>query len=329
MARYGMDYGRWGRGERYDRGFRGRDRGFDPDEGYGGYGGGYGGMRSDGWGSDWQRFPGESGWFGDATPGYQGGRYDVGYAGAFRRGGFEDEEGGFGRGMYGGSYGGMGYGGRELGYGGFDYERGSYGHGWGMGSRRRSQRGQTRAAELMTENPECVTPETTLTEVARKMRELNVGIIPVVDNLEHRRLQGVITDRDITVRAMAEGKGGNTTVRECMTTDVETVNKNDPVEEVLQVMEQEQVRRVPVTDREGRLVGIIAQADLAVHFAGDDFARERRVEETIERISEPARPRRAAMAAQSRSSSTMGSASTMGEERAENPRGGRTESTDI
>lgn len=308
MARYGMDYGRWG-GSRYDReqGFYGRDRGFEP----GGYGG-YGGMRSDAWGTDWRNFPGESGWFGEATPGYQADSYDSGFGGSFRRG-YEGEGMGYERGMQGGGYGGGfaggyggGYGGREMGYGGADYERarsfgggrgGSWGVGWGRGP-------EPRAGELMTENPECVTPDANLTDVARRMRELNVGIIPVVDSMESRRLRGVITDRDIAVRAVAEGKGGNTKVSDCMTSDVETVNKNDPVGDVLDVMQREQVRRVPVTDREGRLVGIIAQADLTVDYAAHDPRREVMVEDTIERISEPGRPRRPAMAAQERGMQT-------------------------
>lgn len=326
MARYGMDYGRWGRGDRYDRDFgvQGRDRDFETGyggygggyggsqgsgygggsqgAGYGGYGGGYGGMRSDGWGSEWRNFPGESGWFGEASPGYQGGNYDAGYGTPYRRG-WEGEGMNFdrGRGMQG-----SGYGGRETGYGGFDYEQSrSYGGGgggrWGIGSQAwGGQQNDARAAELMTENPECVTPDTNLKDVARKMRELNVGIIPVVDSMDSRRLQGVITDRDIAVRAVAEGKDGNTTVRDCMTSDVETVNKNDRVGEVLNVMEREQVRRVPVTDREGRLVGIIAQADLSVDYARSNPRRERQVEDTIQRISEPARPRRGGMAAQGR-----------------------------
>lgn len=302
MARYGRDFGRWGGSDRYDRdqGFSGRERGPEMGGGYGGYGGGYGGMRSDGSGGDWRNFAGESGWYGEGAPGYPSGRYDTGYGGGFRRGGFENEE--FDRGMQGSGYGG-GYGGRDMGYGGFDYERGRSfgGDRWGSGNQSRGgERSQTRAAAIMTENPECVTPDTKLTEVARKMRELNVGIIPVVESMENRRLQGVITDRDITVRAVAEGKDGNAAVRDCMTSDVESVNKNDSVEEVLSVMEREQVRRVPVTDREGRLVGIIAQADLAVDFAGDDNRRESMVEDTIQRISEPARPRRNAMAAQGR-----------------------------
>jgi CBS domain-containing protein len=294
MARYGFDYGRWG-SDRFDRGqgFEGRERGYDT-----GMGMGYGGMRSDGWGSSWSRYPGESGWFGEGSPGYQSGSYDADYGGTFR-GGSEGMGMRYDRGMYGG-----GYGGRDLGYGGFDYEQGrSFGGGraqGGWGSRSRGGERSMRAADIMTENPQCVTPEATLTDVARKMRELNVGIIPVVDDMQNRRLRGVITDRDIAVRAVADGKEGSTRVSECMSTDVETVNKNDSVREVLSVMERDQVRRVPVTDREGRLVGIIAQADVAVDFAGDDTRREAMVEETIQRISEPARPRRTAMAAKGR-----------------------------
>jgi CBS domain-containing protein len=298
MSRYGFDYGRWGGGERYDReqSFQGRDRGYNPAMGYGG-------MRSDGWGSNWRNYPGESGWFGEASPGYQSGFYDSGYRGSYGQG-VEGEGMRYDQGMQGGNFG-VGYGGRDSGHGGFDYERAGR-HGgsrnwsdqgsWGRGR----DRGSMRAAELMTVNPECVTPDTTLTDVAKKMRELDVGIIPVVDSMESRRLQGVITDRDIAIRAVADGKAGKTRVSECMTSNVDTVNKNDDVREVLNIMEREQVRRVPVTDRDGRLVGIIAQADLLVDFTRDNSRRELMVEDTIERISEPAHPRRAAMAAQGR-----------------------------
>jgi CBS domain-containing protein len=148
----------------------------------------------------------------------------------------------------------------------------------------------------MTENPETVTPDTTVADAARKMRELDVGIIPVVESQENRRLKGVVTDRDLAIRVLAEGKDGSARVSECMTTQVETVNKNDSVLDVFDVMKREQVRRVPVTDRENRLVGIISQADLAVNYAGLDLQRETEVEEVIERISEPARPQRGARA---------------------------------
>jgi CBS domain-containing protein len=144
----------------------------------------------------------------------------------------------------------------------------------------------------MTENPEAVTPGTTLADAARKMRDLNVGILPVVDDLDNRRLQGVITDRDIAVRAVAEGKGGTARVEQCMTLAVESCHPDDRVRDVIHVMEREQVRRVPIVDHAGSLVGIIAQADLAVDFAEGEEHRELRVGDAIERISEPAGPRR-------------------------------------
>jgi CBS domain-containing protein len=213
------------------------------------------------------------------------GRFDtMGGGGMGRDASGADEQGG----LYG-----------EVGYGDWDVEGSRFGApsdfggfgeqgGWGRGGAGRSPR----AADIMTENPEAVTPETSLVEVARRMRDLDVGIIPVVDDLSEYRLQGVITDRDIAVRAAAEGKDpAKATVRDHMTRDVATVNEGSEMREVFSVMKREQVRRVPVTDREGRLVGIIAQADLAVDYAGLDLQREREVEEVIERVSEPARPR--------------------------------------
>jgi CBS domain-containing protein len=160
---------------------------------------------------------------------------------------------------------------------------------WGGGD---SDASRVRARDLMTENPEVVTPDATLAEAARLMRDLDVGIVPVVTDLDTSILQGVITDRDITIRAAAEGKDMNSSrVADFMTREVETVSEGASVREVFSVMKREQVRRVPVTDTSGRLVGIIAQADLAVDYAGLDTEREAEVEEVIERISEPARPR--------------------------------------
>src|SRR5688500_2615600 len=142
----------------------------------------------------------------------------------------------------------------------------------------------------MTDNPETVTPETSLADAARKMRDLDVGIIPVVESDSNKRLKGVLTDRDIAIRAVAEGKDGNTTrVMEVMTTEVETCNKNDSLRDVLNVMEREQVRRVPITDREGRLVGIIAQADVATEV--DTPQGQRHFADAVGEISEPGNPR--------------------------------------
>lgn len=151
--------------------------------------------------------------------------------------------------------------------------------------------GRVLAGDLMTRNPEAVTPDTPLAQVAARMRDLDVGIIPVVDTLDDYQLQGVITDRDIAVRAAAEGQDMNKArAGDYMTEAVETVAEGDDIREIFTVMKRERVRRVPVTDARGRLVGIVAQADLAVEYAGVDLQREAEVEEVVERISEPARP---------------------------------------
>lgn len=213
-----------------------------------------------------------------------GGSGNRGRIPVYGQGGAPDRGLGFGRG---GEYGtdngwvtGTGPGGGKL--------RG--GQAGGSGQARGGERGgsgQERARDIMTENPEAVTPATTLGEVARRMAELDVGILPVVDDPEVRRLRGVVTDRDLVVRGMARGLGDSATVAECMTPDVSTVNRNASIHQVMDVMRREQVRRVPVVDGEGRLVGIIAQADLAVNYAGLDPQREQEVEEVLERISEP------------------------------------------
>jgi CBS domain-containing protein len=172
--------------------------------------------------------------------------------------------------------------------------RGRWGRSWGgpVGESAGGDSARTmRARDIMTEEPYAVTPNVTLREVARWMEELDVGIIPVVD--DEGWLQGVITDRDIVVRALAHGLGPDASVAECMTSEVATVSWDAPVRNVMDLMRRERVRRVPVTDGDGRLVGIIAQADLSVHYAGLDQEREREVEEVVERISEPALPRRA------------------------------------
>jgi CBS domain-containing protein len=193
---------------------------------------------------------------------------------------------------------------RDVGYD--DY----YAHGFGAGARHGSssvrewRTGETwgsaesdvdriRARDLMTENPEAVTADTTLADVARRMRDLDVGIIPVVDDPDRGILQGVITDRDIAVRAAATSADMDSArVGDYMSREVSSVDEADTVRDIFSAMKRERVRRVPVTDFTGRLVGIVALADLAVDYAGLDEDRELEVEEVVGRISEPARPRR-------------------------------------
>jgi CBS domain-containing protein len=298
MARYGGEIerhrmglhdfaeqgGGYGGQQGYRSGGRGDYRRSEQGPGQGGAGM-IGGMRSDAGGTRWDRFPGEEGWFGQGYAGYPGG--DVrgggrGYGGDYRTGrGSGDRQQRF-VGPWGGRYGG-------------DYRSG-FGQGGGRNQTGRAQQGlsdadRVRARDVMTDNPECVTPDTSVTDVAKRMRDLNVGIIPVVDDKQSRRLRGVITDRDLAIRVLADGKDGKAKVGDYMTEQLNTVNQNDTVHDILDVMKREQVRRVPVTDREGRLVGVVAQADLAVSYAGLDLQRETEVEEAIERISEPARPR--------------------------------------
>jgi CBS domain-containing protein len=139
-------------------------------------------------------------------------------------------------------------------------------------------------SEVMTKGAECVAPSTTLQEAARKMKNLDVGPLPVCEN---DRLIGMVTDRDITVRAVAEGCDPKTTrVKEVMTPDIVYCFEDQDVSEAARRMEENQVRRLVVLNRDKRLVGIVSLGDLAVE-TGD----ERLAGQTLERVSQPARPK--------------------------------------
>jgi CBS domain-containing protein len=145
-----------------------------------------------------------------------------------------------------------------------------------------------KARDIMTPNPECVTPDATVRDAARVMRDVDVGFVPVVDDRSSMRLTGVITDRDIAIRCVAEGKHAD----ECRVSDhmtserLDTCTPDSDVSEVMQLMQRDQIRRVPVVEND-RLVGIIAQADIAT-----ESLDESDVSRTVERISEPGQPRR-------------------------------------
>jgi CBS domain-containing protein len=114
--------------------------------------------------------------------------------------------------------------------------------------------------EIMTRNVELTDPNVTVRDVARKMRADNIGALPVGEN---DRLVGIVTDRDILVRAVAEDRApGNTTVREVMSEKVYYCFEDDDAERAAQIMADHQVRRLPVLNRDKRLVGIVALADL-------------------------------------------------------------------
>ena len=122
-----------------------------------------------------------------------------------------------------------------------------------------------RIAELMTENPHSVTPTASVVEAAKIMRDDDVGLIPVV---EGQRLIGTVTDRDITIRVVAEDRDQATSVGEIASTELVTVDPQQDLDEALRLLARHQVRRLPVVQEDGRLVGIVSQADVARH--GDD-----------------------------------------------------------
>jgi CBS domain-containing protein len=115
--------------------------------------------------------------------------------------------------------------------------------------------------DVMTSNPRTVEARAPVIEAATLMRDEDVGIVPIV---EGDRLVGTITDRDIAIRLVAEGKDlQTTTVREIASTQLVTIDPDQDLEEALRLMAQHQVRRLPVVEEDGRLVGIVAQADVA------------------------------------------------------------------
>ena len=146
-----------------------------------------------------------------------------------------------------------------------------------------------RAQELMTAKPACCTPESTAYDAARLMAECDCGLIPVVENAESMRLVGVVTDRDLAVRGLAEGKGADAKVRDLMTRNLSCCSPDDDLKRVEQVMADNQVRRVPIVDAAGCCVGIIAQADLARATEQNTGVSDREVARVVEQISEPAR----------------------------------------
>ena len=142
-----------------------------------------------------------------------------------------------------------------------------------------------KVSEIMSRSPRTVTPDTAVSDAARLMKEEDVGIVPVVEQVggaeTRARLVGVLTDRDIAVRLVAEGRTNDAPVRDVMSGGVRTCGPDDTVNDVMELMGREQVRRIPVVDDRGSLVGVVSQADLA------RSAKETEVGRTVEQISQP------------------------------------------
>ena len=140
--------------------------------------------------------------------------------------------------------------------------------------------------DVMTRGAECVRPDDTLQAAAQKMKALDVGPLPVCG--ENDRLVGMLTDRDIVLRAVAEGLDARTAkVRDAMTEGITYCYEDDTVADAARCMSEEQIRRLVVLNRDKRLVGIVSRGDLAVEPGGD-----RRVAgKTLEGVSQPATPK--------------------------------------
>jgi CBS domain-containing protein len=121
-----------------------------------------------------------------------------------------------------------------------------------------------RVSEIMTKDPVCCTEETHLDEVAKMMLTHDCGSIPVCENEDSRRVIGVVTDRDIAVRAVASGRDPKAvTAKECMSHPVAVVRDDASVEECIKTLEENRIRRIPVVNTRNQIVGIVAQADIA------------------------------------------------------------------
>lgn len=136
--------------------------------------------------------------------------------------------------------------------------------------------------EIMTSNPACCTRETPLSEVARTMVDRDCGQIPVVDNFSSRKVVGVVTDRDIVCRTVAQGQNPvEMSAGDIMSSPVVTVEPDAKIEECCRTLEDRQVRRAPVTDPSGQCCGIVSLADIA------QSAPDQMTAEVVKTISQP------------------------------------------
>ena len=134
--------------------------------------------------------------------------------------------------------------------------------------------------DVMTKGAECIAPDASIQEAAQKMRDLDIGPLPVCEN---DRLTGFITDRDIVTRGVCDGCDNRATkVRDVMTSGIVTCFEDDDVEEAAQKMQEKQIRRLAVLDHDSRLVGIVSLGDLAVETHDEHLTAK-----TLEEISEP------------------------------------------
>lgn len=144
-----------------------------------------------------------------------------------------------------------------------------------------------KCAHVMTTEIYCCLPTDSLEEVASVMQSEDIGPVPIVDDLESRNLIGIVTDRDIALRAVARGLDArNTSAEEVMTRELVTCGAEDEIQSALDLMARHQVRRLPIVNGGSRLVGIISQADVATR-----LNQTEKIAEVVEEISRPSTSR--------------------------------------
>ncbi|MEO8355057.1 MAG: CBS domain-containing protein [Chloroflexota bacterium] len=120
------------------------------------------------------------------------------------------------------------------------------------------------SSDVMTKNPVVALPDDTVASVAQLMKDRDIGPVPIVEDKISKKLVGIVTDRDLAIKVVAEGLDPRTTpVKDVMTRDVVTCHEEDEIAATLEAMSKHQLRRILVVDADGSLVGIIAQADVA------------------------------------------------------------------
>ena len=118
--------------------------------------------------------------------------------------------------------------------------------------------------EVMTKNPVCCLPNDMVAKVAQLMKRENIGPIPVIENEQTQKLVGIVTDRDLALKIVAEGRDAKSTkVEAVMTRKVVTCRAEDDLQKALDAMSEHQLRRIPVVDNDNKILGIISQADVA------------------------------------------------------------------
>ena len=138
-----------------------------------------------------------------------------------------------------------------------------------------------KCSEIMTKDPVCCLPSDTVVRAAQLMKTENVGAIPVVANQQSKRLIGIVTDRDLALKVVAEARDAkSTTVEKVMTAGVIACRANDDLQKALNAMEGYQVRRIPVVGDTDQIIGIIAQADVATR-----INEQKKIAEVVEEIS--------------------------------------------